>query len=145
MKEPGVKREEVEITVGRAFHLEAAPVGDDLALGLAVCAERDISLEAEFGTDDRPDQQQDDTVVGDDESGMLFLPGPAGERDGEEVHTEESQPGDEPRGLVDPCPRHRGIETRLREGGRGTGDGDRGKKEQGQLQRSKQMDQSPDG
>ena len=82
--------------------------------------------------------------MGDDEPRMLLLPGPAGERHGEEIDAEHPEPGDEPGSLVDPGSSHGCIEVGLREGRRSDSDGDRREKNQCQLQRSEQMDQSPE-
>ncbi len=142
--EPRVERHQVEIAIGGTLHLDTAPVGHDLPLGLAIGAKGHVPLESELRADDRTDEEENDPIVGDDEAGMLLLPGPAGEGDGEEIDAEDPEPRDEPRGLVDPGPCHGSIEMGLREGCYGNRNGDGCQQNQRQLQGSEKMNQSPD-
>ena len=56
-----------------------------------------------------------------DETCVRLLPWPAAERDGKEIDAENTEPCDEPWGLVDPGTRHRGVEMGFRHRGHGTG------------------------
>ena len=73
----------------------------------------------------RTDEQGDDAVMGDDETGVSFCPRPAGDRHGEEIHAQNDQPNDEPRGLVDINLRDFCAELGFRDGGGGAGQGNR--------------------
>ena len=141
----GVERHDIERGVVRAFDLDDAAVDGEFADGRLVLVERDISLEASLDADHRADEERDDAVVGDDETGVRFCPWPAGDRDGKEVDAENDQPNDEPRGLVDINLCDFGAELGLRDGGDRAGGGDRGDEDQSELQRAQPMNHAPHG
>ena len=141
----GIIGKKIQEAVCRTLDLERAPVRDDSPLGLPVGAQGNIPLEAELRSHDRTDQKRDDPIMSDDESCVFFLPGPPGQCDGKEIDTKNPEPCDEPRRLVNPGLGHRGIKMGLREGCRGDGDGDRGKKDERKLQGTEKMNQAPQG
>ena len=124
--------------------MDHAAAGGDTRDRLGVLAESDVALEAGLHADHRADEQSDDAVVGDDKADVLFLPGPAGEGDGEKIEAKRTQPDNEERMLVDEGVRDLGVEPRFGEGGHRTGQGNGGEQNEGEIERAQPVDQPPD-